>query len=100
MKKQSSLPLILCVLDGWGHKKDSETNAITQADTPTWDRWQKTFPQILLEASGPAVGLPKGQMGNSEVGHTTLGTGRVVLQDLPRIHTAFETKEFQPKNIY
>ena len=99
MKKQSSLPLILCVLDGWGHKKDSETNAITQADTPTWDRWQKTFPQILLEASGPAVGLPKGQMGNSEVGHTTLGTGRVVLQDLPRIHTAFETKEFHQNPV-
>lgn len=95
MKKQSCLPLVLCILDGWGHRKDSKTNAITQAHTPTWDRWHKTFPEILLEASGLAVGLPQGQMGNSEVGHTTIGTGRVVLQDLPRLHKAFETKEIE-----
>src|SRR3989344_879059 len=93
MKNKSCLPLILCILDGWGHKRDSKTNAITQAATPTWDRWEKTYPEVLLDASGLAVGLPKGQMGNSEVGHTTIGTGRVVLQDLPRLHEAFETKE-------
>jgi 2,3-bisphosphoglycerate-independent phosphoglycerate mutase len=93
MKNPSCLPLILCILDGWGHEKKSKTNAITLAHTPTWDRWRKMFPEILLEASGLAVGLPEGQMGNSEVGHTTLGTGRVVLQDLPRLHNAFETKE-------
>lgn len=99
MKKRPGLPLVLCILDGWGHKRDSKTNAITQANTPTWDRWHKKFPQILLDASGPAVGLPIGQMGNSEVGHTTLGTGRIVLQDLPRIHHAFETKEINKNPV-
>ena len=94
MKKQSTnLPLVLCVLDGWGHANDTKMNAITQAHTPTWDRWHKEFPELLLDASGEAVGLPHGQMGNSEVGHTTIGTGRVVLQDLPYFNKAFETHE-------
>jgi 2,3-bisphosphoglycerate-independent phosphoglycerate mutase len=97
MPKKDWKPLVLCILDGWGHTKESKHNAITLAKTPTWDRWHKSFPQVLLEASGPAVGLPTGQMGNSEVGHTTLGTGRVVPQDLPRIHDAIQKKEL-PKN--
>jgi 2,3-bisphosphoglycerate-independent phosphoglycerate mutase len=96
MKKQPApLPLVLCVLDGWGHAKDTKMNAITQAQTPTWDRWHKEFPELLLDASGEAVGLPHGQMGNSEVGHTTIGTGRVVLQDLPYFNKAFESHEME-----
>lgn len=87
-------PLILCILDGWGHTTQSQHNAIAAAKTPTWDRWAKTYPEILLEASGPSVGLPEGQMGNSEVGHTTIGTGRVVLQDLPHIHESIKSGAF------
>ncbi|MDC0349202.1 2,3-bisphosphoglycerate-independent phosphoglycerate mutase [Alphaproteobacteria bacterium] len=97
MPKKDWKPLVLCILDGWGHTKESKHNAIALAKTPTWDRWHKSFPQALLEASGPAVGLPTGQMGNSEVGHTTLGTGRIVPQDLPRIHDAIQKKDL-PKN--
>ncbi|MFN7663172.1 MAG: 2,3-bisphosphoglycerate-independent phosphoglycerate mutase [Alphaproteobacteria bacterium] len=95
MKNTSGLPLVLCILDGWGHAPDSATNAIGLAHTPTWDRWSKTYPFLFLDASGTAVGLPPGQMGNSEVGHTTIGTGRVVLQDLPRLHKAFEEGEIE-----
>lgn len=96
-KKQSCLPLVFCILDGWGHTKDSKFNAITQAHTPTWDRWHKNFPEILLKASGLAVGVPKGQMGNSEVGHITLGSGRVVPQSLLEINQAFESKDMAKK---
>ncbi len=78
-------PVILCVLDGWGHREICEDNAICQAKTPNWDRFLKTCPNAFLDASELEVGLPTGQMGNSEVGHMNLGAGRVVLQDLPRI---------------
>jgi 2,3-bisphosphoglycerate-independent phosphoglycerate mutase len=81
-------PAILCILDGWGHRDDPTDNAIAQADTPTWDRLTATCPRALLKTSGLAVGLPDGQMGNSEVGHMNLGAGRVVMQDLPRIDQA------------
>lgn len=81
-------PVVLCVLDGWGHRDVCEDNAICQAKTPHWDRLVKTCPNAYLDASEIEVGLPKGQMGNSEVGHMNLGAGRVVLQDLPRIDTA------------
>lgn len=85
-------PLILCILDGWGYAPDAADNAISLAHTPTWDRWLTTYPLALLEASGPSVGLPEGQMGNSEVGHMTLGSGRAFLQELPRISKAFHEK--------
>jgi 2,3-bisphosphoglycerate-independent phosphoglycerate mutase len=81
-------PVILCILDGWGHRDDRTDNAIALADTPTWDRFVAHYPRALLQTSGLAVGLPDGQMGNSEVGHMNLGAGRVVMQDLPRIDLA------------
>ncbi|MBR9973009.1 2,3-bisphosphoglycerate-independent phosphoglycerate mutase [Magnetospirillum sulfuroxidans] len=85
---RTSRPVILCILDGWGHRDDREDNAIAQADTPTWDRFLTQYPHALLATSGLSVGLPEGQMGNSEVGHTNLGAGRVVMQELPRIDSA------------
>jgi 2,3-bisphosphoglycerate-independent phosphoglycerate mutase len=81
-------PVILCILDGWGWRPDSANNAIALARTPHYSRLIKTCPLGLLQTSGLAVGLPEGQMGNSEVGHMNLGGGRVVMQDLPRIDTA------------
>ena len=81
-------PVVLAVLDGWGHRVECEDNAICQAKKPVWDRWMATCPHALLDASELHVGLPPGQMGNSEVGHMNLGAGRVVMQDLPRIDRA------------
>ncbi len=81
-------PVVLCILDGWGYREDIEDNAIKQANTPTYDRLWNTCPRGWLKTSGLAVGLPDGQMGNSEVGHMNLGGGRVVLQDLPRVDAA------------
>jgi 2,3-bisphosphoglycerate-independent phosphoglycerate mutase len=83
-------PVILCILDGWGHRPDCADNSIEQARTPNWHRFVATGPHALLQASELFVGLPKGQMGNSEVGHMNIGAGRVVLQDLPRIDQAVE----------
>ncbi|ARJ66754.1 phosphoglycerate mutase (2,3-diphosphoglycerate-independent) [Magnetospirillum sp. ME-1] len=81
-------PVVLCILDGWGWREDAADNAIAQADTPNWDRFLGRYPHALLHSSGLQVGLPDGQMGNSEVGHMNLGAGRVVMQDLPRIDAA------------
>jgi 2,3-bisphosphoglycerate-independent phosphoglycerate mutase len=81
-------PVILCILDGWGHRADRADNGIEQARTPNWHRFLATSPHALLQASELFVGLPKGQMGNSEVGHMNIGAGRVVLQDLVRIDQA------------
>ena len=81
-------PVVLCILDGWGHRAESDNNAIALGATPNWDRYSAQLPKALLQASALDVGLPDGQMGNSEVGHTNLGAGRVVMQDLPRIDSA------------
>ncbi len=81
-------PVLLCILDGWGERDETENNAIRLAPTPVWDRLTATSPRGTLDASEGHVGLPAGQMGNSEVGHMNLGAGRVVLQDLPQIDTA------------
>ncbi|MEZ5648815.1 MAG: 2,3-bisphosphoglycerate-independent phosphoglycerate mutase [Alphaproteobacteria bacterium] len=81
-------PVVLCILDGWGWRSESKDNAIAQAHTPIWDRLVKTCPFTLLDTSGLEVGLPSGQMGNSEVGHMNIGAGRIVMQDLPRIDAA------------
>ncbi len=81
-------PVILCILDGWGHREARDDNAIRQASTPVWSRLIANRPHALLDASEHEVGLPRGQMGNSEVGHMNLGAGRVVPQDLPRIDAA------------
>ena len=78
-------PVVLCILDGWGWRKDSRDNAIAAARTPVFDRLWATAPHALLRTSGKDVGLPEGQMGNSEVGHMNIGAGRIVMQELPRI---------------
>ena len=84
-------PVVLCILDGWGYREETQDNAIKLANTPTYDRLWNSTPRAWLKTSGLAVGLPDGQMGNSEVGHTNIGSGRVVLQDLPRIDSAAQT---------
>src|SRR5216684_2721862 len=81
-------PLVLCILDGWGERAQADDNAIETARTPVWHRLMGSWPHAHLEASEHYVGLPDGQMGNSEVGHTNMGAGRVVYQDLPRIDAA------------
>jgi 2,3-bisphosphoglycerate-independent phosphoglycerate mutase len=86
-------PVVLCILDGWGHSDRRDFNAIAQARTPTWDGFMRECPHALIDASELHVGLPSGQMGNSEVGHMNLGAGRVVMQDLPRIDDAVRSNE-------
>lgn len=82
-------PVMLLILDGWGYRKEiTPDNAIEQGHTPNWHQCLKEYPHCLVQTSGLAVGLPEGQMGNSEVGHTNLGAGRVVMQDLPKIDLA------------
>ncbi len=83
-------PVVLCILDGWGLRSDPADNAIALAPTPNWDRMIEAWPTAQLQCSGENVGLPDGQMGNSEVGHLNLGAGRIVWQDLPRINRAIE----------
>src|SRR6266550_3505011 len=90
----SARPVVLVVLDGWGYRAEREGNAIALANTPIWDLLVSRHPRTLLEASGLAVGLPEGQMGNSEVGHLNLGAGRVVMQDLVRIGSAIRDRSF------
>tara|TARA_R100000005_G_C5003717_1_gene212290 strand:+ start:2228 stop:3814 length:1587 start_codon:yes stop_codon:yes gene_type:complete len=86
-------PVLLCILDGWGHSNTPVDNAIAVGKTPNWDNMLATRPHSLLGTSGADVGLPDGQMGNSEVGHMTIGSGRVILQDLPRINREIATGE-------
>src|SRR5215471_15878982 len=87
-------PVALIVLDGWGYRAEKEHNAIELARTPVWHRLWSSEPRTLLDASGLAVGLPAGQMGNSEVGHLNLGAGRVVPQDLVRIDESIKDRSF------
>jgi len=92
--QSSGKPLVLTILDGWGLCDRVKGNAIKEASLPVFnDLWQ-TFPHTVLEASGEAVGLPEGQMGNSEVGHLNIGAGRVVFQELTRISRAIRDKSF------
>ncbi len=86
-------PVVLCILDGWGERAETKDNAIAAAKTPVFDRLKASVPFATLEASETFVGLPSGQMGNSEVGHMNLGAGRVVMQDLPRIDAAIAAGE-------
>jgi 2,3-bisphosphoglycerate-independent phosphoglycerate mutase len=90
----STGPALLLILDGWGHREDPAHNAIAIADTPVWNRLLATCPHTLIHTSGMSVGLPDGQMGNSEVGHMNLGAGRVVYQSLTRINKAISDGEF------
>lgn len=87
-------PLVLVILDGWGLSPIQRGNAIRLARTTNFTKLQKTYPYTVLQASGERVGLPEGQMGNSEVGHLNIGAGRVVYQDITRINMAIKTGEF------
>src|SRR6185295_13661260 len=84
--KQKSVALI--ILDGWGHREEKDHNAIAQAVTPFYDSLLENYPHMLLHASEEHVGLPVGQIGNSEIGHMTIGTGRVIDTDLVKINKA------------
>jgi len=87
-------PVVLCILDGWGLRADRAANAVALADTPAYDRIMASCPHAQLVTHGPDVGLPSGQMGNSEVGHTNIGAGRVVAMDLGQIDLAIEDGSF------
>lgn len=91
---KSGKPLVLLILDGWGYREDPADNAIAQAKTPVMDRLWRDYPHSLISGSGMDVGLPDGQMGNSEVGHVNLGSGRVVYQELTRITKAINDGDF------
>ena len=94
MRGSSTYPLVvLVILDGWGCAPPGPGNAISLARTPVFDRLWAEYPHTTLKASGEAVGLPPGQMGNSEVGHLTIGSGRILFQDLMRVNKAIETRE-------
>ncbi len=93
-RRGARTPVVLIVLDGWGFRPGRDGNAIELGATPVWHRLWERAPRTLLEASGLAVGLPAGQMGNSEVGHLNLGAGRVVPQDIVRISQSIESGEF------
>lgn len=93
-------PLLLLILDGWGYSQTTEANAIYSAKSPNWDRLWTNEAKTLLHCSGERVGLPEGQMGNSEVGHMTLGAGRVVYQNLSRINNAISDGSFFTNTAY
>ena len=90
---------VLIVLDGWGHSEIPDHNAIHQALTPHWDNLWATAPHTLVSGSGIDVGLPADQMGNSEVGHMTIGAGRTIFQDLTRIDQAIENNSFSQNPV-
>ena len=92
---QKRRPVMLVILDGWGWREETADNAVRQAKTPTFDQLWSTCPHAFLRTSGADVGLPEGQMGNSEVGHLNIGAGRVVMQDLPRINDAIAKGQLQ-----
>jgi 2,3-bisphosphoglycerate-independent phosphoglycerate mutase len=87
-------PIVLTVLDGWGYRAETKGNAIALARKPNYDRLLKEFPNTLIHTSGPAVGLPEGQMGNSEVGHLNMGAGRIVQMDITRVDQLIASGEF------
>ena len=91
----SKKPTVLMILDGYGLNENSEANAVAEAKTPVMDKLMKEYPFVKGNASGMAVGLPEGQMGNSEVGHMNMGAGRIVYQELTRI-----TKEIQDGDFF
>lgn len=88
-------PLALLILDGWGYRENPQDNAIYHANTPVLDKLNATYANSLISGSGIDVGLPDGQMGNSEVGHINIGSGRIVYQELTRISKAIADKEFE-----
>lgn len=94
MVSSKHTPMALVILDGFGHSPEREGNAIALARTPNFDEWFARYPNTLIDGSGKSVGLPPGQMGNSEVGHLNMGAGRIVRMDISRIDHAIETGEF------
>src|SRR5208283_562121 len=88
-------PIVLTVLDGWGHRAETKGNAIALAHKPAYDELIQNFPNTLIHTSGPYVGLPEGQMGNSEVGHMNMGAGRIVHMDITRIDLLIANKQLQ-----
>jgi 2,3-bisphosphoglycerate-independent phosphoglycerate mutase len=103
-KKTEKKQVMLVVLDGWGYREEKQYNAIAEAQKPNFDRIWNEYPHSLLKASGRAVGLPEGQMGNSEVGHTTIGAGKIVFTDLVRINDSIKENKFSKipavKNLF
>ena len=95
----SKSPVAIIILDGYGKRDETVGNAVAQANTPNFDRYWETFPHSTLKAAGLDVGLPEGQMGNSEVGHTNIGAGRIVYQSLTRIDKAITDGEFQTNDV-
>lgn len=92
-------PVAIIILDGFGWREDDHGNAVNQANKPNFDRYWNEFPHNTMQASGLAVGLPEGQMGNSEVGHTNIGAGRIVYQSITRIDKAIEDGEFAKNDV-
>jgi 2,3-bisphosphoglycerate-independent phosphoglycerate mutase len=93
-------PIVLTVLDGWGYRAETKGNAIALARKPAYDELLKKFPNTLIQTSGPFVGLPKGQMGNSEVGHMNMGAGRIVHMDITRIDLMIANKQLQDVRLF
>ncbi|UCC50681.1 MAG: 2,3-bisphosphoglycerate-independent phosphoglycerate mutase, partial [Anaerolineaceae bacterium] len=92
-------PVALIILDGWGIRRKEDSNAVMLGHTPNYDRWMSTLERSIVDASGEAVGLPDGQMGNSEVGHLNLGAGRIVYQDLTRINRSIVDGSFFDNDV-
>jgi 2,3-bisphosphoglycerate-independent phosphoglycerate mutase len=90
----------LIILDGWGHSTNIENNAVAQANTPFFDSLMQNYPHTFLQASGEFVGLPEGQVGNSEIGHTTIGAGKIIDTDLVRIHKAARDDNFKNNSVF
>jgi len=93
-------PIVLTVLDGWGYRAETEGNAIALAKKPTYDELLRKFPNTLIGTSGPNVGLPEGQMGNSEVGHMNIGAGRVVRMDITKIDMLVANKQLDEVPLF
>ena len=100
MSSNDKKPTVLIILDGWGHREERQDNAIANGNTPVWDRLWAQAPHTLISGSGLDVGLPEGQMGNSEVGHISLGSGRVVFQSITRIDQAIADGSFNTNPAY
>jgi 2,3-bisphosphoglycerate-independent phosphoglycerate mutase len=97
---QSITPVLLLILDGFGHREDSDSNAVAHARKPNWDRLWREYPHTLINTSELHVGLPRGQMGNSEVGHLNIGAGRVVYQELTKVDMAIEDGGFYTNPVF
>ena len=93
-------PIVLTVLDGWGYRAETKGNAIALARKPAYDELLRKFPNTLIHTSGPYVGLPEGQMGNSEVGHMNIGAGRIVHMDITRIDQLIANKQLESVPLF